>query len=93
MAAPSAARTWSVALVKSGDQWKLDEIVEFSKFDEPQLIENLERELERNSGEVSTKFATCFVEAFSEGGRRARSKNCYSLRPPKSVEGVAKRCA
>ncbi len=85
-------QTLEVALVKSGDQWKLDEIVEFTKFDEPKLIESLEREFERNSREVSAKFATCFVEAFNEGGKQEVEE--LLLAPAaEEVEGVAKRCA
>jgi hypothetical protein len=84
-------QTVEVALVKSGDQWKLDEIVEFTKFDEPKLIESLEREFEENSREVSTKFATCFVEAFNEGGQQEVEE--LLLAPAaEEVEGVAKRC-
>ena len=36
-----------VALVKEGDQWKLDEVVEFTKFDQAKLIEILEEGLVR----------------------------------------------
>jgi hypothetical protein len=81
-----------VALVKSGDQWKLDEIVGFTGFDEPKLIENLERELERSSGEVSAKFATCFVESFDEGGK-GEVEELLLTPAAEEVEGVAKRCA
>ncbi len=31
-----------VALVKDGDQWKLDEVADFTKFDQTKLIEVLE---------------------------------------------------
>jgi len=81
-----------VALVKSGDQWKLDEIVEFTKFDEQKLVEGLERELEENSNGVSAEFAACFTEAFSQGGEQEVEELLLS---PASgeVEGVAKHCA
>jgi hypothetical protein len=85
-------QTVEVALVKSGDQWKLDEIVEFTKFDEPKLIEGLEREFEEQAGEVSAKFAHCFVERFNEGGKQEVEE--LLLAPAAGeVEGVAKLCA
>lgn len=82
-----------VALVKSGDQWKLDEIVEFIEFDEPKLMEGLEDEFKGNSSKVSTKkFAACFVEAFNEGGKQEVEE--LLLAPAAvEVEGVSKRCA
>lgn len=85
-------QTVEVALIKSGDQWKLDEIVEFIRFDEPKMLEGLERELEKSSGEVSPRFSSCFVEALKEGGQREVEELLLS---PASgeIEGVAKRCA
>jgi hypothetical protein len=84
-------QTVAVALVKPNDQWKLNEIVEFTRFDEAKLIEGLERGLESGSGKVSTKFATCFVEAFNQGGKREIEE--LLLTPAsEEVEGVAKRC-
>lgn len=85
-------QTVEVVLVKSGDQWKLDEIVEFTKFDEPVLIEGLERELENGAGKVSPKFAACFVEAFNEGGK-SEVEELLLAPAAEEVEGVAKRCA
>jgi hypothetical protein len=77
-----------VALIKSADGWRLDEITEFSKFDESKLIEVLEREHEGNS----PKFASCFIEAFNEGGEKEVEQ--LLLAPAaEEVEGVAKRCA
>lgn len=81
-----------VALVKSGNQWKLDEIVEFTKFDEPKLIEGLEREFAGNSNKVSAEFATCFTEAFDEGGEQEVEELLLSP-ASEEVEGVAKHCA
>lgn len=85
-------QTVQVALVKSGDQWKLDEIVEFTKFDEPTLIEGLEKELEKSSGEVSPKFAGCFVYSFREG-TQTEVEELLLAPASEEVEGVAKRCA
>ncbi len=79
-------------LGKSGDQWKLDEIVGFVKFDEQKLIESLEREFEENAGEVSANFAPCFIEHFNEGGEQEVEE--LLLAPGSGeVEGVARLCA
>jgi hypothetical protein len=55
-----------VALVKEGDQWKLDEITGFTKFDQAKVIETLERELAKPSNEVGKSVAACIVKAFEE---------------------------
>jgi hypothetical protein len=81
-----------VALIKSDNQWKLDEIVEFTRFDEQKLIEGLERELEEHSNEVSAEFATCFTEAFNQGGGQEVEELLLSP-ASEEVEGVAKHCA
>lgn len=58
-------QTLEVALVKEGDQWKLDEAVKFTKFDSAKLVEAFEREIEK-SGEANSKFASCFLEALKQ---------------------------
>jgi hypothetical protein len=58
-------QTVEVALVKDGDQWKMDEVVKFTDFDHEHLVEGLERELS-DSSEGEAKFASCFVEAFRQ---------------------------
>jgi hypothetical protein len=85
-------QTVEVSLVKSGDQWKLSEIVGFIKFDESKLIERLEGELEESSGKVSVKFASCFVESLKEGGQREVEELLLSP-ASEEVEGVARHCA
>jgi hypothetical protein len=55
-----------VALVKEGDQWKLDEIAGFVKFDEAKVIETLEKGFAKPSSEVSKSLAACIVESFEE---------------------------
>ncbi|HET7484316.1 MAG TPA: hypothetical protein VFJ64_02960 [Solirubrobacterales bacterium] len=58
-----------VALVKDGDQWKLDEVVKFTKFDRAKLIEYFEEEFSKSSNELPHKLAGCFIEAFQEGSQ------------------------
>lgn len=58
-----------VALVKEGDQWKLDEITGFVKFDKAKLIEAFEKEFAKPSSEVSESLASCLVESFEAGSQ------------------------
>lgn len=55
-----------VTLVKEDDQWKLDEIAGFAKFDEAKVIETLEEGFAKPSSEVSKSLASCIVESFEE---------------------------
>lgn len=62
-------QTLEVELVKDGDQWKLNEAVKFTKFDQAKLVEAFEREFEKAQNEVSPQLVTCFVKAFEEGSQ------------------------
>lgn len=62
-------QTVEVELVKDGDQWKLNEAVKFTKFDQAKLVEAFERELSKAPNEVSPQLATCFIKAFEEGSQ------------------------
>jgi hypothetical protein len=59
-------QTVEIALVKEGDQWKLDEIAGFTKFNEAKVIETLEREFAKPSSKVSKSLAACITESFEE---------------------------
>jgi len=58
-----------VALVKDGDQWKLNEVVEFTKFNQAKLVEVLEEGLSEPSSEADPKFAACVIDAFKQGSQ------------------------
>lgn len=77
-----------VELIKTGDQWKLNEIVGFTRFDERKLIENFEKK----SNDASAKFASCFLEHFDEGGAQ-EVKELLLYPPNEEIEEVAKLCA
>lgn len=62
-------QTVEVELVKDGGQWKLNEAVKFTKFDQAKLVEAFERELSKASNELSPQLVTCFVKAFEEGSQ------------------------
>lgn len=84
-------QTLEVALVKEGDQWKLDEVVKFTKLDQTKLVETFEREIEK-SGEASSKFATCFIEAFKQADQREIEALLFH-ESSKGFEEIAKSCA
>lgn len=84
-------QTIEVALVKDGDQWKLDEIVKFTKFDKTKLIESFEREIDKSS-EANSKFAACIIEAFEEADQ-AKVEELLFSGTGKSFEEIAKSCS
>jgi hypothetical protein len=55
-----------VALLQKGDQWQLNEITGFAKFNEAKVIETLEKGFAKPSSEVSKSLASCIVESFEE---------------------------
>jgi hypothetical protein len=85
-----SGQTLEVALAKEGDQWKLDEVVKFTKFDHAKLIETFEQEIEK-SGEASSKFATCFLEAFEEADQ-AKVEELLFKSAGKGFEEIARSC-
>ncbi len=64
-AAPSTARRSSVALVKEGDQWKLDEITDIPEFDSAAFRQTL---LGRDPRRATSRpmSADCIVQAFAQ---------------------------
>lgn len=54
-----------VALVKEDDQWKLDELTGFAKFDQATVVKTFEEEFAK-SKEVSKSLASCIVSSFEE---------------------------
>lgn len=55
-----------IALVKDGDQWKLDELTGFAKFDEAKVIASFESNFAEPSSGVSKGQASCIVKSFEE---------------------------
>jgi hypothetical protein len=62
-------QTLEVELVKSGEQWQLNEVVKFTEFDRAKLVEFVEEEFTPSANGLSPKLAGCFVEAFQEGSQ------------------------
>jgi hypothetical protein len=58
-----------VALVEDGDQWKMDEAVEFTEFDQDKLVEGFEAALLKDPSEVNLGFANCVIDVFRQGSQ------------------------
>jgi hypothetical protein len=85
-------QTLEVALVKDGDQWKLNEVVGFTKFDQGKLVEGLEASLSEASSEVDPKFAGCVIEAFKQGSQSEVEELLFG-NSPKALEEVFEACS
>jgi hypothetical protein len=81
-----------VALVKDGDQWKLDEVVKFTKFDRTKLVDVLEESLAEPSSEVDPKFASCVVEAFKQDSQGEVEELVFGD-SPKALEELFETCS
>ena len=58
-------QTVVLALVKEGDQWKLNEITEFAKFDQAAIVRQFRAQLEKG-GEGEPETIACIVEGIEE---------------------------
>lgn len=88
-------QTIEVALVKDGDQWKLDEVVKFTDFDHTHLVEGLEKELS-DTDRSEAKFARCFVEAFKQASKQASKAEVEEMvfgKSPDALEEVFEACS
>lgn len=63
-------QTMEVALVKEDDQWKLDELTRFAKFDKAKLIKAFEKTFADPSNEVNKRLASCLIEALEVGSQK-----------------------
>ncbi len=84
-------QTVEVALIKDGDQWKMDEVVGFTDFDHAHLVEGLERELS-DTDKSEAKFASCFVEAFQQASE-AEVEELVFGKSPQALEEVFEVCS
>ncbi len=85
-------QTLELALVKGGDQWQLNEVVKFTKFNQTKLAESLEASLAEASSEVDPKFGSCVVEAFKEGSQAEVEELLFGS-SPKALEEVLEACS
>ncbi|HMC50820.1 MAG TPA: hypothetical protein VKH20_09245 [Solirubrobacterales bacterium] len=84
-------QTLELALVKDGDQWKLNEVVKFTKFDQGKLVGSLEASLAEASSEVDPKFARCVIEHFKQGSQPEVEELLFG-NSPKALEEVFEAC-
>jgi hypothetical protein len=63
------SQTLEVALLKEGDQWKLNEIEGFAKLNKTALVEGLETQFEEGESELSEETTTCILEGFEESSQ------------------------
>lgn len=80
-----------VALVKSGDQWKMDEIVKFTKFDPKQLAQAFEEQVAKHPGELSNKLASCIADSFASASQKEAEELLLSG-SSEAFEGIAEAC-
>jgi len=85
-------QTLEVALVKDGDQWKLDEVVEFTEFDRAKLVEVLEEGLAEPSSEVNRKFGNCVIEAFKQDSQGEVEELVFGD-SPQALEDLFETCS
>jgi hypothetical protein len=79
-----------VALVKEGDAWKLDELVSFTKFDQPKLVEALTAEFEKEEN-IEPEIAACIEKGFGEASQ-PQAEEFILGGSPTPIEELAKSC-
>lgn len=78
-----------VGLTKDGDQWKMNEVVKFTHFDQAKLAEYLEGQFKEHSGEIPAQLAACFIGAVKNGSQEEVEELVFggpSEEPGKIVE-------
>jgi hypothetical protein len=80
-----------VELTKDGDQWKMNEVVEFTHFNQAKLVEYLEGQFKEHSSEIPTQLASCFIEAFKNGSQEEVEELVFGS-GSKALEEVAEAC-
>jgi hypothetical protein len=84
-------QTVEVELVKTGDQWQLNEVVKFTKFDRAKLVEYFKEEFTKASSELPAKIAGCLIEAFQEDSQ-AEIEELLLSSSTEALEKVAIAC-
>jgi hypothetical protein len=80
-----------VALVKEGNQWKLDELTGFVKFDEAKVISTLEEGFGKPSDEKSKRIVSCIIESLEEAPQ-AKFEDALLSASTKGLEELAGDC-
>jgi hypothetical protein len=85
-------QTLEVEVVKDGDQWKVNEIIAFTAFDQAKLVKALEDGFSENSSEVDPKLAACLTEAFAQGSQKEVEELLFKG-PADALEELLEACA
>lgn len=80
-----------VALVKEGDQWKLDELTGFAKFNQAQVVKTFEEEFAKPSSEVSKSLSSCIIDSF-ENAPQAKLEEALISQSTEGFEELAGSC-
>lgn len=75
-----------VALVKEGDQWKLDEIAGFATLDADALATTIEEQFEESSAEISAEVISCIGDALRDAPQEEVEELLLSGSSEKFVE-------
>ena len=62
-------QTVEVAVVKEGDQWKVNELTGFAKLDKAKVVDVFAREFAKPSSGVSKSLANCVTEGLEEASK------------------------
>jgi hypothetical protein len=84
-------QTLEIALAKEGEDWKLDQLVAFTKLDQAKLTEALTKEFEKDES-VEPKLATCIEEGF-EKAPQPKVEEFILGGSSKPIEELAEGCA
>ncbi len=84
-------QTIEVALVDDGDQWKMDKVVKFTKYDQASLIDFFSKEFKKSSSGISPKLASCLLGVF-EKSSQAEVEDLFISGSSKALEEAAESC-
>ena len=80
-----------VGLTKDGDQWKMNEVIKFTQFDQEKLVEYLEGQFKEHSSEIPAQLASCFINAFKKGSQKEVEELVFG-NSSNALEEVAETC-
>jgi hypothetical protein len=80
------------ALVREGERWKVDRMIEFVEFDRDRLLDGLGREIDDAVDKgLDPEVAACVVDRF-EGLEDGELEDLVLYHDPEGVPGIAKDC-
>jgi hypothetical protein len=85
-------QTMEVELIKDGDQWKMNEVIKFTEFDQAKLVEVFEEGLLEDASEIDRGFARCIIDAFEQGSQ-AEVEDLVFGESPEALEEVFEVCS